>query len=132
MSILNARSYGGSRNRVSVRWLMWMPVLMASSMLFWTVALCLGAFSLMQVRDLSRSDAPCGGFTSAAEAQPAEDADSITVHLQESMETQDQTQDQTEDVNDNAGAAPEGLAGDPIDDPAAMHVSKSGPGNTAY
>ena len=37
----SARSFGGSRNGSGIRWLAWAPVLMVSSMLFWTVALSL-------------------------------------------------------------------------------------------
>jgi hypothetical protein len=81
------------------RWLVWIPVLMVASLLYWTVALGLGGLSLMAVSALS-------GATVVEDAEGAPDptvtdtvpgtADPIVVHLEESSEP--------EDVNDNVGA----------------------------
>ncbi len=92
------------------RWLVWIPVLMVSSMLYWTVALGLGGTSLMAVSALSQDREPgsliggtatMGGDTDTAEATaPRDGYEPIVVHLEESVEP--------EDVDDNPGC---GLAG---------------------
>jgi len=92
------------------RWLVWIPVLMVASLLYWTVALGLGGMSLMAVSALSQdrepgsfigSAATMGGDTDTAEATaPRDGYEPIVVHLEESVEP--------EDVDDNPGC---GLAG---------------------
>src|SRR4051794_4201993 len=86
------------------RWLMWLPVVMVASLLYWTVALGLGGMSLMAVSALSGSDgaggfaigATGGGDTDTAQATPPRDGyEPIVVHLEESVEP--------EDVDDNPG-----------------------------
>jgi hypothetical protein len=94
------------------RWLVWIPVLMVASLLYWTVALGLGGMSLMAVSALSQdretgsllgatATGTMGGDTDTAEAMaPRDGYDPIVVHLEESVEP--------EDVDDNPGC---GLAG---------------------
>jgi hypothetical protein len=92
------------------RWLVWIPVLMMASLLYWTVALGLGGMSLMAMSALSQdrdpgsfvgSTATMGGDTDTAEATgPRDGYEPIVVHLEESVEP--------EDVDDNPGC---GLAG---------------------
>ena len=88
------------------RWLIWLPVVMVASLLYWTVALGLGGMSLMAVSALSGSDGAggfaigamgtTGGDTDTAQATPARDGyEPIIVHLEESVEP--------EDVDDNPG-----------------------------
>ncbi|HET6146428.1 MAG TPA: hypothetical protein VFH68_02790 [Polyangia bacterium] len=86
------------------RWLIWLPVVMVASLLYWTVALGLGGMSLMAVSALSGSDG-AGGFaigatsgsdTDTAQATaPRDGYEPIIVHLEESVEP--------EDVDDNPG-----------------------------
>jgi hypothetical protein len=94
------------------RWLVWIPVLMVASLLYWTVALGLGGMSLMAVSALSQDQGPgslvggmttttMGGDTDTAEATaPRDGYEPIVVRLEESVEP--------EDVDDNPGC---GLAG---------------------
>ncbi len=92
------------------KWLVWAPVLMVASLLYWTVALGLGGMSLMAVSALSGGQDVGGigldlsstnGDTDTAEASPPRDGyEPIVVHLEESVEP--------EDVDDNAGC---GLSG---------------------
>jgi hypothetical protein len=92
------------------RWLVWIPVLMVASLLYWTVALGLGGMSLMAVSALSQDrepgsliggTTPMGGDTDTAEATaPRDGYEPIVVRLEESVEP--------EDVDDNPGC---GLAG---------------------
>ena len=94
------------------RWLVWVPVLMVASLLYWTVALGLGGMSLMAVSALSSGQEGVGfGLdvsattadtdTDTAEASPPRDGyEPILVHLEESVEP--------EDVDDNSGC---GLSG---------------------
>ena len=87
------------------RWLVWLPVVMVASLLYWTVALGLGGMSLMAVSALSGSDGAGGGLglsagtgsdTDTAQATPPRDGyEPIVVHLEESVEP--------EDVDDNPG-----------------------------
>ena len=88
----------------SRRWLVWLPVVMVASLLYWTVALGLGGMSLMAVSALSGSDGAGGGLgitatgadTDTAQATPPRDGyEPIVVHLEESVEP--------EDVDDNPG-----------------------------
>ena len=91
------------------RWLVWIPVLMVASLLYWTVALGLGGMSLMAVSALSQQDRDpnviiggstmtTGGDTDTAEAtSPRDGYEPIVVHLEESVEP--------EDVDDNPGCA---------------------------
>ena len=86
-------------------WAAWLPLVFVGSMMFWTVAVVLGGWSLMVVSDgamLDASDPPAmvmepkpgvevrgaGGMTSELR---------IPVQMEESQEP--------EDVNDNAGSA---------------------------
>ena len=92
------------------RWLVWIPVLMVASLMYWTVALGLGGMSLMAVSALSQEPGPrslvgevtpMGGDTDTAEATaPRDGYEPIVVHLEESVEP--------EDVDDNPGC---GLSG---------------------
>jgi hypothetical protein len=90
------------------RWLVWIPVLMVASLLYWTVALGLGGMSLMAVSALSQEHdsqlftlPPSGGDTDTAAATSSRDGyEQIVVHLEESVEP--------EDVDDNPGC---GLSG---------------------
>jgi hypothetical protein len=92
------------------KWLVWAPVLMVASLLYWTVALGLGGMSLMAVSALSGGQDVGGlgldlssttGDTDTAEASPPRDGyEPIVVRLEESVEP--------EDVDDNAGC---GLSG---------------------
>jgi hypothetical protein len=97
-------------NRVA-RWVALLPLVLVGSMMFWGVALGLGAASLMTVTGLTTDDCALEELAPAAptemEASPTEAtavepvsghaADPITVHIEPSAEP--------EDVNDNAGAA---------------------------
>ena len=92
------------------RWLVWIPVLMVASLMYWTVALGLGGMSLMAVSALSQDREPnfvvkgtttMGDDTDTAEAtSPRDGYEPIVVRLEESVEP--------EDVDDNPGC---GLAG---------------------
>jgi hypothetical protein len=89
------------------RWLVWIPVLMVASLLYWTVALGLGGMSLMAVSALSQEHdpqlftlPPSGGDTDTAAATSRDGYEPIVVHLEESVEP--------EDVDDNPGC---GLSG---------------------
>src|SRR5882724_1757374 len=86
------------------RWLVWLPVVMVASLLYWTVALGLGGMSLMAVSALSGNDGvgalglstAGGGDTDTAQASaPRDGYEPIIVHLEESVEP--------EDVDDNPG-----------------------------
>jgi hypothetical protein len=87
------------------RWLVWLPVIMVASLLYWTVALGLGGMSLMAVSALSGSDgagslglSTIGGDTDTAPAAaPRDGYEPILVHLEESVEP--------EDADDNPGCA---------------------------
>ena len=81
-------------------WLIWLPVLMVASLLYWTVALGLGGMSLMAVSALSGNDGAggigmAGGDTDTAPATARDGYEPIIVHLEESVEP--------EDVDDNPG-----------------------------
>jgi len=82
-------------------WLVWLPVLMVASLLYWTVALGLGGMSLMAVSALSGNDGAGGigmaggGDTDTAPASARDGYEPIIVHLEESVEP--------EDVDDNPG-----------------------------
>jgi hypothetical protein len=108
-----------SSGRPLSRLLIWTPLLMVAALLYWTVALGLGGQSIAMLRLQTADDVvprPLDGHDALLPA--VDDAESIVVHLQESVEP--------EDVNDNAGSgAP---AAD--DDPAAVNVP--GPGNTNF
>jgi hypothetical protein len=97
------------------RLLVWLPVVMVASLLYWTVALGLGGMSLMAVSALSGGDNPsalglsaAGTDTDTAQAGPRDGYEPIIVHLEESVEP--------EDVDDNSGC---GLA--PGSDDGAGH-----------
>ncbi len=91
--------------RFGLRHLALLPLVFTGAMLFWTLALGLGAFSLMGLGALSGETRIelIGPGPTGVEPMPGVGAtsDHITVQIQESAEP--------EDVNDNAGAA--GLAG---------------------
>jgi hypothetical protein len=90
------------------RWLVWFPVLMVGSLLYWTVALGLGGMSLMAVSVMSTGQEGGGlgigsgggglspGETDIAQGVPPRDGyEPIIVRLEESVEP--------EDVDDNPG-----------------------------
>ena len=95
---------GGSTMQTLKRWIVWVPVLMVASLMYWTVALGLGGMSLMEVSSLSRTDGTIGlslaDSDGTAAAPPHDGYEPIIVHLEESVEP--------EDVDDNAGC---GLSG---------------------
>jgi hypothetical protein len=84
-------------------WAAWLPLVFAGSMMFWTVAVVLGGWSLMVVSD-GEMNAPVQAPTATAmEPRPGVEAqgaggmfDRISVQVEESQES--------EDVNDNAGS----------------------------
>ncbi len=77
-------------------WLVWLPVLMVASLLYWTVALGLGGMSLMAVSALSGNDGAGGIGMAGGDTDTARDGyEPIIVHLEESVEP--------EDVDDNPG-----------------------------
>jgi hypothetical protein len=90
--------------RPLVRQLIWIPALMVAALLYWTVALGMGGRTLMAVSVLrgAPDSIPTIGprlddlETPDALVPALDDADSIVVHLQESVEP--------EDVNDNVGS----------------------------
>jgi hypothetical protein len=89
------------------RWLVWFPVLMVGSLLYWTVALGLGGMSLMAMSALSAGQEGVGfgggglGLSSSGEVDtapatpPRDGYEPIIVRLEESAEP--------EDVDDNPG-----------------------------
>jgi hypothetical protein len=100
-------------------WAAWLPLLFIGSMMFWTVALGLGGWSLMAVSGGALVE-PVGPAPTATEPMPgtggvasAPGSDRIPVQMEESQEP--------EDVNDNAGSVtpmdwdngPPGVAGTP-------------------
>jgi hypothetical protein len=96
----------GSAMTTTRRWLVWLPVVMVASLLYWTVALGLGGMSLVAVSTLSTSEGAAalglsvtGGDSDTAQAAPPRDGyepiEPILVHLEESVEP--------EDVDDNPG-----------------------------
>jgi hypothetical protein len=117
---------GGSTMKTLRLWLVWVPVLMVASLIYWTVALGLGGMSLMEVSSLSRtegdrtiglslSDSDSDGTVAAP---PHDGYEPIIVHLEESVEP--------EDVDDNAGC---GLSGGGA---TAVEVEHPGPVGHAY
>ena len=108
----------------TLRWIVLLPVLMVGSLLYWSVAIGLGGFSLMMASALSAATDPTLGVAEGAEAGGAtldvgDGTSTIMVHLEESEEP--------EDVNDNAGAA--GFAR--LTDDQQVTVAP-GPGSTSY
>jgi hypothetical protein len=105
------------------RWLLWIPVLMIAALLYWTVALGLGALSLMAVTQLSVGEGAGVSPTDVALATPdtggggvgapRDGFEPILVRIEESAEP--------EDVDDNAGCGltdevarpPDNAASDP-------------------
>ena len=83
-------------------WAAWLPLVFVGSMMFWTVAVVLGGWSIMIVSDGAMEAAgPVPGPT-ALEPRPGVERqgaggmyERITVQMEESQES--------EDVNDNAG-----------------------------
>ena len=82
-------------------WAAWLPLLFVGSMMFWTVAVVLGGWSLMVVSD-GAMDVAVRPAATAMEPRPGVEAqgtggmfDRIPVQVEESQEP--------EDVNDSAG-----------------------------
>jgi len=106
-------------------WAAWLPLLFIGAMMFWTVALGLGGWSLMVVSDGAMTPAMVGPAptATATDIVPGTDvggmvgSERIPVQMEESQES--------EDVNDNAGNVgpmtppgwgadePPGVAGNP-------------------
>jgi hypothetical protein len=117
-----------------LRWILFLPVVLVGSLLYWSVALGLGGMSLIAASALSTGAALVPGPTGVAEPDEASAAEPlapnatieitdgtaapILVHLEESAEP--------EDVNDNTGAVSVAPA---ADDATA---TKTGPGSTSY
>jgi len=123
----HGRSESGSQRRSPEvrsisRWLAWTPLMMVAALLYWTVALGLGCFSLMAVTALSGSSElvvePTAEDTAVPVSPEADDPGPIMVHLQESVEP--------EDVNDNVGSGSSSVAADPA------AVAAPAPGDTSY
>ena len=91
---------GGPATRVGLRQLAVLPLVFAGAMLFWTMALSLGAVSLIGLGALASGEVqvefvgPAPTATERMRVPPV----GISVHIQESAEP--------EDVNENAGAVP--------------------------
>jgi len=93
-----------SSTRSLARWILLLPVVMVGSLIYWTLAIGLGARSLMMASVLSyvpqASEAAGIGGTDVPAPMTAEMVDGmggpIMIHLEESTEP--------EDVNDNLGA----------------------------
>jgi len=98
-------------------WAAWLPLLFVGAMMFWTVALGLGGWSLMVVSDGAME--PIAPAPTATEPMPGIEAqapaavDRISVQMEESQEP--------EDVNDNPGSA------HPTTLPAGFDVSNYDP-----
>ena len=107
--------------RKTLRWIVFLPVIMVGSMLYWSVAIGLGGLSLMAASALSiSSDSGELSFEVAPDTEALDVGGTpIMVHLEESVEP--------EDVNDNAGAA--GFT--PLTDDQQVIV-EPGPGATSY
>jgi hypothetical protein len=95
-----SRHLAGSGGRG--HWAAWLPLVFAGSMMFWTVAVVLGGWSLMVVSDGAVEVAAPPPAT-ALEPKPGVEGqgaggmvDRISVQMEESQEP--------EDVNDNAGS----------------------------
>ena len=83
-------------------WAAWLPLVFVGSMMFWTVAVVLGGWSLMVVSGGALEEA-AGPAPTVTEPMPGVEAqggggmtDRIAVQVEESQEP--------EDVNDNAGS----------------------------
>jgi hypothetical protein len=88
--------WGGRGDRAA-----WLPLLFIGAMMFWTVAVGLGTWSLMVVGDQAAQVEAAGPAPTATEPMPG--VTEIPVHMEESQEP--------EDVNDNAGSAAPALPG---------------------
>jgi len=102
-------AWGGRGDRAA-----WLPLVFIGTMMFWTVAVGLGTWSLMVVSDGAAAIEPAGPAPTATEPMPGVEAagtggvpDGIPVQMEESQEP--------EDVNDNAGAALPVLPSSPAD-----------------
>ena len=90
-------------------WAAWLPLLFIGAMMFWTVALGLGGWSLMVVSDgamvatppMAPSATALEPKPGVAESPPAAVSDGIPVQVQVNLE---ESQD-PEDASDNAGTA---------------------------
>jgi hypothetical protein len=108
-----------SSTRSLARWIVVLPMVMVGSLLYWTLAIGLGARSLMMASVLSyvpqASETAGIGGTDVPAPMTAEMVDGmggpIMIHLEESTEP--------EDVNDNLGA------GDTVEASAAETVPVS-------
>jgi len=100
-------AWGGRDERTA-----WLPLVFIGTMMFWTVAVGLGTWSLMVVSGAAEMEEPAGPAPTATEPMPGVQmagaggmVDRIPVQMEESQEP--------EDVNDNAGAAPPLLPSSP-------------------
>jgi len=95
-------SFGGPVGRGE--WAAWLPLLFIGAMMFWTVALGMGGWSLMVVgSDALGDDAPAPAATATAiEPKPFEDS---AVGASERIQVQMEESQEPEDVNDNTGSA---------------------------
>ena len=100
-------AWGGRGERAA-----WLPLVFIGTMMFWTVAVGLGTWSLMVVSDGAAAMEPAGPAPTATEPMPGIQVagtggmpDRIPVQMEESQEP--------EDVNDNAGAVPPVLPSSP-------------------
>jgi len=101
-------AWGGRGERAAA----WLPLVFIGTMMFWTVAVGLGTWSLMVVSDGAAEMEPAGPAPTATEPMPGVQVagtggmpDRIPVQMEESQEP--------EDVNDNAGAALPALPSSP-------------------
>jgi hypothetical protein len=88
-----------SRGYSAIRQLAVLPLVFAGALIFWTMALSLGAFSLIGLGALTAGEVrlEVAPTPSAVEPMPGQgQSEGISVQIQESAEP--------EDVNDNAGA----------------------------
>lgn len=88
-----------SRGSALMRQLAVLPLVFAGALMFWTMALSLGAFSLIGLGALTAGEVrlEVGPTPSAVEPMPGQvQSEGISVQIQESAEP--------EDVEDNAGA----------------------------
>jgi hypothetical protein len=108
MYVCSARSRRPQGSGGRGHWAVWLPLVFVGSMMFWTVALVLGGWSLMVVSDGAMEAAAAGPSPTVTVPMPGVEGvggvggvglmpDRIPVLMEESQEP--------EDVNDNAGSA---------------------------
>jgi hypothetical protein len=115
--------WSSSRSRSSVqslaRWVLWLPVLMVGSLLYWTVALGLGGLSLIAASALSVVPPTSQvEFETTTGITAGDVMQSIPVQLEESVEP--------EDVDGNTGSGFSPASED------NKTVAPPGPGITAF